>query len=101
MRHKGHFIRQLSHAVNAVNAANVSGHSLSYRGRVCWEKKYSFTAHLVVHDPAVRFDERFRVERRLAVKHFVHANAEGPPVAFRAVASLAVLHGLNERERII
>jgi hypothetical protein len=49
----------------------------------------------VIHDAAVGFHQGFGVEGRLSVEHFVHTHAQRPPVTFRAVASLAVLHRLE------
>ena len=49
----------------------------------------------MIHDAAVGFHQGFGVEGRLSVEHLVHAHAQRPPVTFRAVASLAVLHRLE------
>ncbi len=53
-------------------------------------------AHLVVHDLPIGFHQRLCIERSLAVQHFIHADAEGPPVALRSILALPILHGLED-----
>ena len=56
--------------------------------------------HLVIHDFPVGFHETLCIEGRLPIEHFVHAHAEGPPVALSAVAALSVFHRLASKQTL-
>lgn len=49
----------------------------------------------MVHDLPIGLHQGLCVERRLAVQHFIHAHAQGPPVALRSILALPILHGLQ------
>lgn len=50
----------------------------------------------MVHDLAIGFHEGLCIERSLAVQHFIHADAQGPPVALRSILSFPILHSLED-----
>lgn len=50
----------------------------------------------MVHDLSVGLHQGLGVERRLAVQHLVHADAQRPPVALWPVLALPILHGLED-----
>jgi hypothetical protein len=75
-------------------AVRVRGHLIALKTLDTYTHTQKRT-DLVIHDAAVGFHQGFGVEGRLSVEHLVHAHAQRPPVTFRAVASLAVLHRLE------
>lgn len=53
-------------------------------------------AHLVVHDLAISFHQGLRIERCLAVQHFIHADTQRPPVALGSVLAFSIFHCLQD-----
>lgn len=56
----------------------------------------ALSAHLVVHDLPIGFHQGLCIERSLAVQHFIHADAQGPPVALRSILAFPILHSLED-----
>lgn len=49
----------------------------------------------MVHDLPICFHQGLCIERGLAVQHFIHADAQGPPVALRPILAFPILHSLE------
>ncbi len=56
----------------------------------------ALSAHLVVHDLPIGFHQGLCIERSLAVQHFIHADAQGPPIALRSILAFPILHSLED-----
>ena len=53
----------------------------------------------MIHDLAIRLNQRLGIEWRLSKQHFVHAHAQRPPITLSAVLALTVLHGAKDLRR--
>lgn len=54
------------------------------------------TTHFMVHYLSISLHQWLCIKRRFSIKHFIHANTEGPPVTLGAILSFPIFHGLQD-----
>ena len=57
--------------------------------------------NLMIHDLAVRVNERFSIEWCCSVQHLKHTHTEWPPITFWTIPSVSIFHGLQTRFKLL
>ena len=52
--------------------------------------------YLMLHNSAIGFDQGLCIKWRLSKQHLIDADSKRPPITFRSIYTLAVLHGCQD-----